>query len=50
MSEPVDFLEQLRPGGPWVLTAITPDGPTKTITARTAAEVDALRSQPQWSV
>src|SRR5262245_30508364 len=28
-----DFLEQLRPSGPWVLTAIIPDGPTKTITA-----------------
>lgn len=27
------FLEQLRPGGPWVLTAIKPDGPTETITA-----------------
>jgi hypothetical protein len=28
-----DFLEQLRPAGCWVLTAIVPDGPTKTITA-----------------
>src|SRR5262249_18779976 len=41
-SAPVDFLEKLRPGGPWVLTAITPDGTTETITARTAAEVDAF--------
>src|SRR4051794_24435332 len=26
------FLELLRPGGPWVLTAITPDGPATTET------------------
>ena len=26
------FLELLHPGGPWVLTAITPDGPTTTET------------------
>ena len=32
----VDFLERLRPGGPWVLTAIQPDGPTVTTTARDA--------------
>jgi len=30
--ETVEFLEQLRPGGPWTLTAIVPDGPTETIT------------------
>jgi predicted P-loop ATPase len=30
----LSFLEQLRPGGPWVLTAIIPDGLTETITAR----------------
>lgn len=35
----VEFLEKLRPGGPWVLTAIKPDGPTKTITASTAEDV-----------
>jgi hypothetical protein len=35
-----DFLEQLRPGGPWVLTAIIPDGITTTITAKNA---DAVR-------
>ncbi|HEY5131756.1 MAG TPA: phage/plasmid primase, P4 family [Bradyrhizobium sp.] len=35
----VDFLEWLRPGGPWVLTAIIPDGKTVTITARNADEV-----------
>jgi hypothetical protein len=28
----IGFLELLRPGGPWVLTAITPDGPTTTET------------------
>jgi len=39
-SEAISFLEQLRPNGPWVLTAITPDGPTQTITAHTAAEID----------
>jgi hypothetical protein len=40
--EPVSFLKQLRPNGPWILTAITPDGPIDTITAHTAAEVDAF--------
>jgi hypothetical protein len=34
-----EFLEQLRPGGPWLLTAIVPDGATTTITAHTAEEV-----------
>ena len=28
----ISFLEWLRPGGPWVLTAILPDGPTITET------------------
>jgi hypothetical protein len=37
--ETIDFLEQLRPGSPWVLTAMTPDGSTKTITANNADEV-----------
>jgi hypothetical protein len=46
-SIPVGFLQQLRPGGPWVLTAILPDiipnePPIITITARTVAEVDAF--------
>jgi AAA domain len=40
--EPVNFLELLRPSGPWVLTAITPHGATNTITARTAAEIDTF--------
>ena len=39
---PQEFLEKLRPGGPWILTAITPDGPTKTITATNADEVAAF--------
>ena len=38
----VDFLEKLRPGGPWTLTAIVPDGETTTITAGTASEVRAF--------
>jgi hypothetical protein len=42
LSEANSFLEQLRPGGRWVLTAIVPDGPTTTITAHTAAEVDTF--------
>src|SRR5262245_56036193 len=42
MSGPVDFLDKLRPGGPWVLTAILPDGGTQTITAKTAAQVDGF--------
>ena len=38
-----DFLKQLRPGGPWVLTAIVPDGrTTTTITARDAKAVVAF--------
>ena len=35
----VEFLQRLRPNGPWVLTAIMPDGPTKTITTQSADEV-----------
>ena len=41
-SVPVEFLEQLRPGGPWVLTAIIPDGETETTTAWDAKAVDAF--------
>jgi hypothetical protein len=36
------FLQKLRPGGPWVLTAIVPDGDTETITAHDAEEVAAF--------
>jgi AAA domain len=42
VSEPVRFLELLRPNGPWVLTAISTDGDIIGKTARTAAEVDAF--------
>ena len=38
----VKFLEKLRPGGPWVLSAIMPDGAITTITAFTADQVDAF--------
>ena len=38
----IEFLEKQRPGGPWPLTAIIPDGPTETITATNADEVDAF--------
>jgi len=42
-SAAYNFLEQLRPGGPWVLTAIIPDDTmTLTITAKDAAGVDAF--------
>ena len=42
----VAFLERLRPGGPWLLTAIVPDGglPT-TVTARTAEQVEVFICQ-----
>jgi hypothetical protein len=43
-SEAADFLKQLRPDGPWLLTAIIPDGVTETITARDTNEVDAFVS------
>ncbi len=35
----VDFLKQLRPDGPWVLTAIKPEGGIQTITAKTEGEI-----------
>src|SRR5262245_3762307 len=38
----ISFLEQLRPSGPWVLTAIIPDGRTITISARTTTEINAF--------
>jgi hypothetical protein len=38
----IDFLEKLRPGGPWVLTAIVPDGKTITITAKTHEDVEGF--------
>jgi putative DNA primase/helicase len=36
------FLEKLRRDGPWLLTAIVPDGSTTTSTARTTDQVEAL--------
>jgi hypothetical protein len=41
-STAVEFLEKLRPGGPWVLTAIVPDGRTETITATNSNAVAAF--------
>ena len=51
-SDAVQFLERLRPGGPWPLTAIKPDGPTDTITAKTPAEVDNFvrRYNGKWNL
>jgi AAA domain len=42
-AEPVAFLKQLRPP-PWMLVAITPDGPPTAITARKVEDVDAFVS------
>jgi len=48
-DETLSFLERLRPGGPWVLTAIVPDGPTVTTTARTEQEAAAfVRQHNGW--
>ena len=41
-QQAIDFLKNLRPEGPWVLTAIIPDGATETITARDADDVRAF--------
>jgi len=41
-SEAERFLQKLRPGGPWVLTAIVPDGDTVTITAHDREEIAAF--------
>jgi hypothetical protein len=37
-DDSIEFLEKLRPGGPWILTAIEPDGKPKTITANKPSE------------
>jgi hypothetical protein len=42
MSTVVEFLEWLRPDGPWLLTSIVPNGATETITAHTAKHVESL--------
>jgi len=41
-SESIGFLKNLRSNGPWVLTAIIPDGHTTTTSAQTAAEINAF--------
>src|SRR5262249_36855481 len=41
-SDSINFLKQLRLNGPWILTAIIPDGSTTTTTARTATEINAF--------
>ena len=41
-SETISFLEHLRFGGPWVLTAIIPDGRTITSSAQTTTEINAF--------
>jgi hypothetical protein len=38
----VAFLKKLRPSGPWVLSAIMPDGPITTVTAASANEARAF--------
>jgi len=38
----IEFLQQLRPRGPWVLSAIIPDGEIETITTSDPKEVDAF--------
>src|SRR5262249_49750002 len=39
---PEEFLEKLRPSGPWIPTAIVPDGTTTTLTAHTADQIKAF--------
>jgi hypothetical protein len=41
----VKFLQKLRPGGAWVLTAIVPDGTTKTIHRAQCAESRGIHSR-----
>ena len=44
-NDAVEFLALLRPGGPWVLSAIEPDGKIETITAKTDGDVRAFVSK-----
>ena len=44
-SESISFLVQFRAKGPWVLTAIIPDGLTTTSTTQTATEINAFVSE-----
>ena len=41
----IEFLDWLRPGGPWVLSAIVPDGNITTTTAHTTDEAAAFISE-----
>jgi hypothetical protein len=40
-----EFLERLRPDGPWLLTAIVPDGKPTTFTAYTTDQIEAFVRQ-----
>jgi Mesyanzhinovviridae DNA primase len=40
-ADPIEYLEQLRPGGPWLLTAIDPDS-NKITTATVATATDVI--------
>src|SRR5262249_13152819 len=42
IADSVAFLEKLRPGGPWVLTAMVPDGAPTTFTAKTPKEAQTF--------
>ena len=44
-DETIQFLEWLRTGGPWVLTAIVPDGKPETVTVRNAERGDRVHRQ-----
>ena len=44
-DDAVEFLALLRPSGPWILTAIVPDGTIKTITAKTDNDVRTFVSK-----
>jgi hypothetical protein len=39
----IEFLHHWEPGGPWVLTAIVPDGPTETVTFHPGEEPELRR-------
>jgi hypothetical protein len=39
----IEFLHHWEPGGPWVLTAIMPDGPTETVTFHPGEEPELRR-------
>ncbi len=44
-ADSVEFLQKLQPGGPWVLTAIEPDGKPTTVTANNPSEArDFIRA------